>query len=415
MFKRGERSVFQDEMSVFVEFFAVFVLIVITQVEAKSVGTKQNKWEDFPSDVLDKLRELAYEQQQPLYDLPVDDVYPDEVIYGEQEAPSAPLELSVVANWPSAKGAGLIGQVGGVAMDTDGNLVVFHRADRRWDAMTFGMQNRINPNLGPINKDVILTLSPETGDVLSHTGSGEFYMPHGLTIDKDGNRWLTDVGLHQVVKIPKNSSTPSLVLGEKLVPGSDDKHFCKPTDVAVASNGEFFVADGYCNGRIMKFAADGKLITKWGRRQSDPTDPGIYEFDIPHSLALDESRDSLCVADRENGRVLCYDAGLNGTRAGGFKKGLYPGRGTIFAIEYDPNDDVLYAVNGPGIGIIEGFTLDMNGNILETWGPDTQEFEQPHDVTVSHDGADVYVGDIGADSRVWKLSRRLPRSPLLGK
>ena len=33
--------------------------------------------------------------------------------------------------------------------------------------------------------------------------------------------------------------------------------------------------------------------------------------------------------------------------------------------------DVLYAVNGPGMGdVMEGFTLDMDGNILETWGPE---------------------------------------------
>ena len=47
------------------------------------------------------------------------------------------------------------------------------------------------------------------------------------------------------MKIPRGSTTPSLVLGTKLVPGSDNNHFCKPTDVAVASNGDFFVADGY--------------------------------------------------------------------------------------------------------------------------------------------------------------------------
>ena len=46
------------------------------------------------------------------------------------------------------------------------------------------------------------------------------------------------------MKFSKGSSNASLVLGEALVPGNDDKHFCKPTDVAVAPNGEFFVADG---------------------------------------------------------------------------------------------------------------------------------------------------------------------------
>jgi len=28
-----------------------------------------------------------------------------------------------------------------------------------------------------------------------------FYLPHGITIDKDDNIWLTDVALHQVVLI----------------------------------------------------------------------------------------------------------------------------------------------------------------------------------------------------------------------
>ena len=39
---------------------------------------------------------------------------------------------------------------------------------------------------------------------------------------------------------------------------------------------------------------------------------------------------------------------------------------------YYPSAGVIYAVNGPGIGVIEGFTLDaVTGTILETWGPDT--------------------------------------------
>ena len=52
-----------------------------------------------------------------------------------------------------------------------------------------------------------------------------------------------------------------MVLGEAFVPGSDEKHFCQPTSVAVSEEtGVFFVADGYCNSRIMKFDANGKLL-----------------------------------------------------------------------------------------------------------------------------------------------------------
>lgn len=59
------------------------------------------------------------------------------------------------------------------------------------------------------------------------------------------NSWYMTNYLLQVLKFEKGSQTPSLTLGEALVPGSDTSHFCKPTDVAVASNGEFFVADGW--------------------------------------------------------------------------------------------------------------------------------------------------------------------------
>ncbi len=62
-------------------------------------------------------------------------------------------------------------------------------------------------------------------------------------------------------KFPAGSTKADLVLGEKFVPGSDGAHFCKPTSLAVSEEtGIFFVADGYCNSRVMKFAKDGKLL-----------------------------------------------------------------------------------------------------------------------------------------------------------
>ncbi|VDK43931.1 unnamed protein product [Gongylonema pulchrum] len=101
-----------------------------------------------------------------------------------------------------------------------------------------------------------------------------------------------------------------LKLGERLKPGSDNKHFCKPTDVAVASNGHFFVADGYCNSRVMKFDEHGKLIATFGSSNGEEAiEDG--EFWIPHSLALIEDMNLICVADRENERIQCFSAGLS--------------------------------------------------------------------------------------------------------
>lgn len=48
----------------------------------------------------------------------------------------------------------------------------------------------------------------------------------------------------QVFKFPPGEKKPSLTLGTQFLPGNDDNHFCKPTDVAVDKDGNVFVSDG---------------------------------------------------------------------------------------------------------------------------------------------------------------------------
>lgn len=72
-----------------------------------------------------------------------------------------------------------------------------------------------------------------------------FYMPHGLTIDSEGNFWVTDVAMHQVLMFKPNDLThPALTVGELFQHGSGPNQLCRPADVAVMKNGDFFVADG---------------------------------------------------------------------------------------------------------------------------------------------------------------------------
>ena len=52
-------------------------------------------------------------------------------LWESYEDDAIPAPLRDVPGWPGISQT--IGQVGGVAMDTDNNLVVFHRANRRWD------------------------------------------------------------------------------------------------------------------------------------------------------------------------------------------------------------------------------------------------------------------------------------------
>merc|ERR1712080_153183 len=150
----------------------------------------------------------------------------------------------------------------------------------------------------------------------------------GLTIDGEGNTYVTDVGLHQVMRFPAGKTKPDLVLGVAFVSGTDEKHFCKPTDVAVSERtGDFFVADGYCNSRILKFSSDGKL------KQIINGD-----WDVPHSLALFDESDVLCVANREGKRIDCMKAGIErplyaNRDETGQKVTSYKGVGRPYAIE----------------------------------------------------------------------------------
>ena len=98
---------------------------------------------------------------------------------------------------------------------------------------------------GPIEDDVIIHIDIRTGKVKSRWGAKMFYMPHGLTIDHEGNYWLTDIGMHQVLMFkPTDFTRPALTVGKLFDYGAGPNHFCRPADVAVMKNGDFFVADG---------------------------------------------------------------------------------------------------------------------------------------------------------------------------
>ncbi|KAK7820460.1 hypothetical protein U0070_011501 [Myodes glareolus] len=298
----------------------------------------------------------------------------------------------------------LPGQVSGVALDSKNNLVIFHRGDHVWDRNSFDSKFVYQQRgLGPIEEDTILVIDPNNAAILQSSGKNLFYLPHGLSIDKDGNYWVTDVALHQVFKLdPHSKEGPLLILGRSMQPGSDQNHFCQPTDVAVEpSTGAIFVADGYCNSRIVQFSPSGKFITQWGEETSGST-PKPGQLSVPHSLALVPHLDQLCVADRENGRIQCFRTDTK-EFVREIKHASF-GR-NVFAISYIPG--LLFAVNGkPYFGDhepVQGFVMNFSsGEIIDVFKPVRKHFEMPHDIVASEDG-NVYIGDAHTNT-VWKFT-----------
>ncbi|XP_072137434.1 peptidyl-glycine alpha-amidating monooxygenase B isoform X2 [Mobula birostris] len=311
--------------------------------------------------------------------------------------------MEEVVNWPGGKLK--LGQVSGLALDSRNNLVLFHRGNHVWDENSFDQKHIYQAQgIGPILYNTILTLDPASAEVLNAVGANIFYLPHGISTDKNDNFWVTDVALHQVYKLG-SSGDILLALGQAFQPGSDSSHFCKPTDVAVDPvSGNFYVSDGYCNSRIMQFSPEGKFIMQWGEESSPSEIPKPGQFFIPHSLAFVPVLGQLCVADRENGRIQCFIA-----QSGEFVREIHhPEFGErLFAVSYtSDNGGQLYAVNGEalfGKGVpVQGFVLNFtSGELLDTFKPDTQKFLMPHDIVATDDKI-VYAGDIQART-VWKF------------
>jgi hypothetical protein len=181
----------------------------------------------------------------------------------------------------------------GVEIDHDGkSLWIFDRC---------GANSCAGSNVAPIMK------FDASGKLVTSFGAGMFDFPHGLAIDHDGNVYVTDGKLHIVVKFAPDGKV-LMTLGHKGVPGNGNDSFNQPSDVAVAANGDIFVADGHggkSNDRIVKLSKDGKFIKAWGKHGA-----GQGEFDTPHGIALD-SAGRVFVAERGNSRIEVFDADGN--------------------------------------------------------------------------------------------------------
>jgi len=164
---------------------------------------------------------------------------------GAQPVTARAASCRVVHGWPVLPDGQILGQATGVGVDSRGAVLVFHRAGRTWST-PFPAE--------PIKAPTVWVFDGTSGRVLRSWGGGEFIMPHGLTVDRQDNVWVTDVGRHQVLKFSADGRL-LLALGERGVPGADSTHFNLPTDVAVRPDGGIYVSDGYANTRVMRFDA----------------------------------------------------------------------------------------------------------------------------------------------------------------
>jgi len=129
------------------------------------------------------------------------------------------------------------------------------------------------------------------GRLVHAWGADSIGSAHHIKIDREGNIWLADIGLHVVRKYSPYGDI-LLTIGTPGEPGNDKTHLDNPTDMAIAANGDVFVSDGYGNTRVVIFDAGGRFVRAWGQLGN-----GQQDFSLLYATAMD-SAGRLYVADK---------------------------------------------------------------------------------------------------------------------
>jgi sugar lactone lactonase YvrE len=211
---------------------------------------------------------------------------------------SAPNPYRTISGWFKVPEGRVFGSTGGVAVDQHNHI---------WVAERCGVKGFVAAPCAGSSLDPIFEFD-QAGNLLHNFGGGMMIMPHGISIDADGNVWVTDnqgkngKG-HQVFKFSPEGKL-LMTLGTPGVAGVGPNLLDQPNAVAFAPNGDVFISEGHGGeggNRIVKFTSSGKFIKAWGMKGSAPG-----EFDLPHCLVFD-SKGRLLVGDRNNNRIQVFD------------------------------------------------------------------------------------------------------------
>jgi sugar lactone lactonase YvrE len=275
------------------------------------------------------------------------------------------LNYNVDPNWPVLPAGWTFEETPGVAVDAREQVFVFHR--------------------GPHS----IIEFDTAGKMLRTWGDGVFVRPHALKFDREGNLWAADDQGHIVVKMDA-AGRVRMVLGRKNNKGETSDLFNRPTDIAFAANGDFYVSDGYGNSRVVKFSKEGRYITAWGKKGA-----GEGEFNLPHGIAVDK-RGRVYVGDRENFRMQVFDA--DGKFLAQWKHVGSPW-GVVIA-----EDESIYMCDGHNNRILK---LNLQGEILGVLGSPGRlpgELDYSHHLALGPSRS-IYVAEI----KNWRVQKFVPR------
>ncbi len=184
-------------------------------------------------------------------------------------------DYAVDHDWAGLDQAGVAGPISEIAWSGE-HLWVLQRAD---------------PPLLVFDRD---------GRQMAAHATGAIQDGHGLAPDGAGGVLAVDRDAHQVLRLAADGALAAQ-WGTRHRPRWAEP-FNHPTSAAFAPDGSLWVADGYGNARVHRFAADGSLALSFGELGEGPG-----QFRCPHAVAV-AADGRVVVADRDNDRVQVFTA-----------------------------------------------------------------------------------------------------------
>lgn len=291
----------------------------------------------------------------------------------------------------------------GIAIADDGTIYV---ADA-------GESNRIRKITG---EGIVTTFAGSSEGFADGAGAAAaFNTPSALAIDPNGNLYVVDTGNNRIRKVTPQGEV-STIAGDGTAGYADgpaaQARFNGPIGIAVAANGNVFVADTY-NDRIRMISPDGQVSTVAGAGT-----PGYADGDRNNSLfdtpcgVIATADGSLIVADTGNdrlrkitpdGNVSTLPVNINGEEISNPIGLALTHDNFLYVTELDRSRVIQLAPDGTArviAGRGSGFTN----------GSDGARFNQPTGIAVVRRTGELYVTD-SANYLVRKLDHAANAEP----
>src|ERR1700676_850257 len=331
--------------------------------------------------------------------------------------------FAVDAAWPKPlPNNWIVGQVGGIAVDSQGHIWVTHRPRSLTD-------DEKGATLTPPRSKVCCAAPPvlefdSDGNLLRGWGGpGEGYewvgREHGIEVDDKGFVWLTGNADNDNVAMKFTGDGKFVMQIGKIAPtkGSNDTtQLGKPAEITYVKDADdLFIADGYGNRRVIVFdATTGAYKRHWGAYGKPPNDdkqaaydpkaPVSQQFANPvHCVKL--ANDGLVyVCDRMNNRIQVFKKDGTFVKEWFFEKSTLGG-GAVWdvAIWPDPKQSYLLSADGENneIRIIKRDDGSVVGSFGHN-GRNAGQFHWVHAMAVDAKG-NVYTGEVDTGKRIQKF------------